>query len=157
MLWNKHKTHEIFATQTGKIVPLEDVPDPIFAGKLVGDGVVILPETGTVCAPIAGKVVTVAPTFHAYVLETADGIGVLVHIGINTLELKGRGFTPQVKTGDTVSVGTPLCEVDLELIKNAGYQTHTPILITNVEDIREMTLQTGKAEAGKTRVIQYTK
>jgi len=159
LLWNKkqNQRHEIFATQTGKITPLEDIPDPIFARKSVGDGVVILPKTGTVVSPVTGKVVAVAPTFHAYCLETADGLEILVHIGINTVELKGRGFVPQVKTGDEVCVGTPLCEVDLELIKHAGYHTHTPILITNTADIREISPQTGTAEAGKTCVIQYVK
>lgn len=157
MFWNKKKTaeNEIYATQSGTIVPIADVPDPVFSEKILGDGVAIIPESGRVVSPVNGKVINVADTLHAFGLETAGGIEILVHIGVNTVELKGKGFTPKVRAGDTVKVGTPLCEVDLSFIRQQGYETYTPILITNMDQVNGISIYTGCAVAGKTCVMSF--
>lgn len=148
---------QIFATQNGKAVPITEVPDPVFADKILGDGVALLPESATVVAPAAGKVINVADTYHAYGIQTEDGLELLIHVGINTVELKGKGFDNHVQVGDTVKVGTPLCDVDWKVVKDAGYETWTPILVTNMEAIKSITVETGDCEAGKTCVIRYEK
>lgn len=159
MFWNKSKKqgNEIISAMTGRVAPVTDVPDPVFADKILGDGVAVLPSTGSVVAPVNGTVINVAETLHAFGLETADGLEILVHIGVNTVELKGKGFSPYVKAGDIVKAGDPLCEVDLQVVKAAGYETWTPILITNMDDIKTFAIETGNAEAGKTCVIRYEK
>lgn len=148
---------EILATQNGKAVPITEVPDPVFADKILGDGVAILPASPTVVSPVEGKVINVADTYHAYGIQTEDGLELLIHVGINTVELKGKGFDNHVKVGDTVHVGTPLCDVDWNLVKEAGFESWTPILVTNMEVIKSLSVETGECEAGKTCVIRYEK
>lgn len=98
----------------------------------------------------------VAETLHAYGITTADGLDLLVHIGVNTVELKGEGFQPQVKVGDQVKAGQLLCLVDMDLMKRKGYPMHTPILLTNGDDCSEIRVYPAKrAQAGKTVVAQY--
>lgn len=148
---------QIFATQNGKAIPITEVPDPVFADKILGDGVAMLPASSTVVSPADGEVVNVADTYHAYGIQTADGLELLIHVGINTVELKGRGFDNHVKVGDRVKVGTPLCDVDWDVVREAGYETYTPIVITNMEAVKSLTVEPGDCEAGKTCVIRYEK
>lgn len=148
---------QIFATQNGKAVPITEVPDPVFADKILGDGVAVLPTSSTVVSPANGKIINVADTYHAYGIETENGLELLVHVGINTVELKGKGFTNHVQVGDKVTVGAPLCDVDWDLVREAGYETWTPILVTNMEAVKNLSVKTGECEAGKTCVIEYEK
>lgn len=149
------KTGEIFATQNGKAVNLSEVPDPVFAEKIVGDGVAIIPQDNTVYSPVKGTVSNVAETLHAVGISTDDGLEMLIHIGIDTVQLKGEGFESLVKQGDKVSVGSPLIKVDLELLKEKGFQIYTPILITNMDSIESMECNIGDTKAGETVVISY--
>ena len=113
---------------------------------------------GKVYAPADGKISMIAETLHAFGITTADGLELLVHIGINTVELGGEGFTPKVKEGDEVKAGQLLCEVDMELMKKKGYPTHTPILLTNGDECADVKLMPNKAaKAGETTVITYRK
>jgi len=98
----------ILAPLSGQVWPIERVPDPVFAQKLMGDGLSIDPVDGTLRAPCAGEVVTLHPASHALTLRTAGGVEVLMHIGIDTVSLKGVGFTPRVRQGDKVDAGAPL-------------------------------------------------
>ena len=146
---------KIFAAQSGTVIPITQVHDEVFAQKVLGDGVAIKPETGTVVSPVTGEVVTVAETLHAYGIKTPDGLEVLVHIGVNTVELNGEGFQGMVKLGDNIKVGTPLCEVNLDLLKKKGYDTDIVIIVTNLKP-ETLTAHTGiKAEAGQTCVLEY--
>lgn len=157
MFGRKNKKSEIFATQNGECVDIKKVPDEVFAEKMLGDGVAIIPKSSEVCSPVDGTVEQVFDTFHAYSIKADDGLEILVHIGLNTVELKGEGFCPKVKTGDRVSAGDLLCSVDLELIKGKGYETFTPIIVTNMGDIKDFEIASGGVLAGKTAVIKYTK
>lgn len=148
---------QVLAPLSGKAVPITEVPDPVFADKILGDGVAVIPTSSTVVSPAAGKVVNVADTYHAYGIETNDGLELLIHVGINTVELKGKGFDNHVRVGDPVKAGTPLCDVDWDVIKQAGYETYTPVLVTNMEVIKSLTVETGDCEAGQTCVIRYEK
>lgn len=150
--------HEIKAVANGEAMPVTDVPDEVFASKALGDGVAVIVTDGKVYSPADGEVSMIAETLHAYGISTDDGLELLVHIGINTVELEGKGFTPRVKKGDRVSAGQLLCEVDMKLMKEKGYQMHTPILMTNGDECEDIQLLSNKkAKAGQTTVITYKK
>lgn len=150
--------HELKAAADGTAILVSEVPDEVFASKALGDGVAVIVTDGRVYAPADGKVSMIAETLHAFGITTADGLELLVHIGINTVELQGEGFTPKVKEGDDVKAGQLLCEVDMELMKEKGYPTHTPILLTNGDECADVKLLPNKAaKAGETTVITYRK
>lgn len=132
-LFKKRKL-QIFAPINGDVVPLEQVPDPVFSQKMMGEGIAVLPTGGKVHAPIDGTVVLIPDTKHAIALKSSDGTEVLIHIGLETVNLKGKGFTILVKTGDNISVGQPLIEVDWVYIKEHAISIITPIIITNSGD-----------------------
>lgn len=140
----------------GTAVPLESVPDDAFSLKVLGEGIAVIPEDGTVVSPADGTITVVAETKHAYAMETEDGLELLIHIGLETVNLKGKGFTPLVKPGDKVKAGTPLCRIDEELWKS-GTPLYTPVVITNHSELTECRTIEGKTEAGKTCIIQYSK
>lgn len=156
-LKNKAKSkQELLAVQTGKIVALESLPDPVFAEKILGDGFAIDPLENKVYSPVTGKVVDVQDTFHAYAIHTDDGLDVLVHIGINTVALQGEGFSPKVKTGDRVKAGDLLCVADLALIKQKGLPIYTVVLVTNMDLLKDFQVACGESVAGQTVAMTYT-
>lgn len=131
-LFGKKTEEEILtAPITGKLVQLEDVPDPVFSEKMMGDGLAIEPSEGVVVAPVDAKVLQVFPTKHAVGLETNNGIEILIHIGLETVSLNGEGFESFVKEGDKVKQGDKLISFDIDIIKEKAKSTVTPIIITN--------------------------
>jgi glucose-specific phosphotransferase system IIA component len=121
----------VAAPMPGRVVPLAEVDDPAFSEGMLGVGLAIEPDDGIVAAPIDGVVTSVFPTGHAVGLRGEDGLEVLIHVGLDTVALAGRGFRPVAAEGARVAVGDPLLEVDLELIRSLGYPTVTPIVATN--------------------------
>ena len=119
---------DVLAPCPGRLVPLSDTPDPVFASEMVGPGVAIDPDPGevTVVSPIAGKVVKVHP--HAFVVLGADGVGVLVHLGINTVRLEGRGFEVLVEQGVTVAAGDPMVRWDPSTVTGEDISTIVPVV-----------------------------
>ncbi|MDO5520472.1 MAG: sucrose-specific PTS transporter subunit IIBC [bacterium] len=124
----------IYAPIEGEVIALNKVPDDTFAGEILGKGCAIIPKVGRVVAPFDGVVETVFDTKHAIGLKSADGVEVLIHIGINTVELDGKYYETYVNDGDTVKAGDLLGSFDIEKIKEAGYEMATPIVITNTDD-----------------------
>ncbi|KAA8783918.1 PTS system trehalose-specific IIC component [Paenibacillus sp. 4624] len=131
------KTIEVMAPLTGTAVPLEQVPDPAFAEKQMGAGIAIEPSGNQVVAPFDAKVAHVIKSKHAVILEHASGLQVLIHVGINTVSLKGEGFSMYVDTGDRVRAGEKLLEFDRTVIENAGYPLITPVIIPDGQDMVE--------------------
>ncbi len=124
----------VSAPVKGKIVELSHVPDQTFSDKILGDGIAILPEEGKVYAPADGEVSCVMDTKHAVAFTSAQGLEILIHVGLETVELKGKHFTSHVQSGAKVKEGDLLLEFDLEALKKAGYQTVTPVIVTNAGD-----------------------
>lgn len=133
----------------GEHIKLDEVPDPAFASGALGSGIGINPTEGLVVAPAAGTITTVFPTGHAIGIETENGAEVLIHIGLDTVNLDGEGFETLVQQGDRVNTGQELVRFDIEAISRAGYPTATPVVVTNtdrfssVSDIAGDQLETG--------------
>lgn len=122
----------------GKVIPLTEVKDPTFSQEILGKGAAIIPEKGVVYAPFDGKVDAVFETGHALGLVSEDGVELLVHVGIDTVNLKGKYFTPKKKSGDTMKKGDILLEFDIDKIKANGYDVTTPIIISNTEQFAKV-------------------
>lgn len=120
---------------SGKLLPLEEVPDQVFAQKMMGDGFALELTDSTIVAPISGEVILVFPTGHAFGIKTKDGVEILLHLGIDTVELEGQGFNSKVKKGDFVKQGDVLTVMDLDLIKNHGKSIISPMIFTSGEQI----------------------
>lgn len=122
---------QIYAPINGQIISIEEVPDPVFNQKMMGEGVAVIPTEGSICSPVDGTILQVAPTKHAVGILAKDGSEILIHIGLETVALKGEGFQVAVTTGDKVSKGQRLIDVDWEYIKLHAKSIITPIVITN--------------------------
>lgn len=127
-------TNDLAAPVSGKVIPLEQVKDETFASGMLGQGVAIEPTDNIIYSPIEGTVETIFETKHAIGLKSADGLELLIHIGMDTVNLKGDGFKQLIKVGQKVQIGTPLMEVDFAKIKAAGYEIVTPMVITNAPE-----------------------
>lgn len=149
------KETKILAPVTGKIIPLDQVPDEVFAQKILGDGVGVIPSEGKIYSPVTGEISSVTDSKHAYAIETEDGIQMLVHFGLDTVALKGEGFTAKVKAGDKVQAGDLLAEVDLDLLKGKNIETTTPIVVCAGLDVNELEITYGDVKAKD--VIMTTK
>lgn len=154
-----NKKLQLAAPLDGKIIALDQVPDAVFAQKTVGDGAAIAEVSGDlVCAPADGSVEMIFHTNHAFVVKTTDGVEVLTHIGINTVELKGQGFERLVEEGSAVKSGQPIIRINRQLISEAGFSLVTPVVITNGDTISNLEAAVGKTVvAGKDMMLSYKK
>ncbi|MCT6888857.1 MAG: beta-glucoside-specific PTS transporter subunit IIABC [Lactobacillus sp.] len=133
-----YKEEKLVAPLNGQVVPLSEVKDEVFSSGSMGKGVAIEPQEGKVCSPLDGEVVMVFPTGHAIGLKSNNGAEVMIHIGMDTVELDGKGFTTLVKKGQSIKKGDPLIKFDLEAIKKAGFETTTPVIVTNSNNYHEV-------------------
>lgn len=144
---------KVIAPLSGKVIALSEVPDEVFSQKVLGDGAAIIPEDGKIVSPVNGEVSTVSETLHAYGFTSDDGLEILVHVGIDSVALKGAGFTAHVKEGDKVKAGDLVAEVDLDVLKKNNIPTITPVLVCDGADELVMTAATGSVAAGKSVVL----
>lgn len=145
----------VYATQNGIILPIEDMPDEVFAAKVLGDGICLVPADGKVYCPVAGVIESIADAGHAFGVVALDGADIMIHIGVDTVEMAGKGFKNRVYIGQRLKVGDLLCEVDLPALMKAGYAIHTAVLLTNPEMFKIVNFYSGNAVAGITRAFQY--
>ncbi|MGN0609556.1 MAG: PTS transporter subunit IIBC [Oscillospiraceae bacterium] len=151
------KEIKILSPVNGKAVPLDSVPDPVFADKVLGDGCGVIPSDGKIYSPVDGTVSSIADTKHAYGFTTDGGVDVLVHFGLETVSLHGEGFTSHVKEGDKVTAGQLVAEVDIELLKSKKLNTVTPVLICSGGEGLEITASLGEVKAGESVLLTLHK
>ncbi|MDF7637995.1 PTS glucose transporter subunit IIA [Lactobacillus sp. ESL0791] len=132
----KKKTEDIYTPVTGKIIPITEVKDAVFSEKMMGDGFAVEPEEIAIYAPVAGEISTVFPTKHALGITTAAGLEVLVHMGLDTVELKGASFENLVEVGQRVDQNTKISTMDVVAIREAGYDPTVVIVYTNMDKIK---------------------
>src|SRR5688572_1495403 len=126
------------APLSGVLVPIDQVPDPVFAQKMVGDGVSIDPTTARLLAPCDGRIIQIHSAAHALTIASEQGIEVLIHIGLDTVNLKGQGFTARVRLGDVVRAGDPLIDFDADYVATRAKSLLTQIVITNLDRVSSM-------------------
>ncbi len=145
---------DIVMPVNGELMDISNVPDAVFSQKMTGDGFAVLPHDGKICSPVYGKVFNVFPSKHAIGIMSDGGKEVLVHIGVNTVKLKGKGFTVLVEEGDLVSAGQPIMEVDLDYVKENAKSIISPIIFSNLPEGASVTLnKTGVLKAGEGQII----
>ena len=140
---------ELMAPMDGVILPLEQVPDPVFSQKMVGDGISIDPTSQVLCAPCAGEVSHVHRAGHALTMTTADGLELMMHIGLDTVQLKGEGFTPKVEAGQAVKSGEALIEFDADFLATHAKSLLTQVLVTNSERVSHFLPESGYVQSGR--------
>jgi PTS system D-glucosamine-specific IIC component len=142
----------------GEVVPITEVPDQVFAGKMMGDGFAILPAEGLVVSPVDGKIVNLFPTKHAIGILSDNGREILVHVGIDTVNFKGQGFETLVSENDRIVKGQPLLKFDIAYIKEHAKSTITPIVFTNLAEGEKVVIEKqGHADLKKEGIIKITK
>lgn len=139
-LKGKSKDNIIYSPCNGKVVPLTAVSDPTFSEKILGDGFAVIPSEGKVYAPADGEVTMVFDTLHAVTIRTNQGTELLIHIGLDTVTLKGEPFSAHIASGDKVKRGDLLLDVDLDKIKAAGLDIITPVIICNTDDYSDISI-----------------
>ncbi len=140
-LFKKQMKCEVAAPVKGEAVSIHEVSDQTFRDEILGKGIAIRPEDGEFYAPVDGTVTLIFNTLHAVSITSEDGVEILIHVGLDTVALKGEPFTSHVKTGDVVKKGDLLLSADLEKIRTAGYDTITPIVICNTPDFAEVSVE----------------
>ena len=139
----------ILSPLDGRVIPLEEVPDEVFAEKVLGDGAAVIPENGNIYSPIDGEIVSIPESLHAYGIRSDAGIEMIVHFGLETVNLKGEGFSPKVKVGDRVKAGQLLCIADMDFLKSKGINTVTPVLVTDGAEEGSFSVKTGEIRHGE--------
>lgn len=150
----KGLTEEVYSVADGQVVALEQVKDPVFAQKMMGDGFAVEPANGNIVSPVSGTVSSIFPTKHALGIVTEPGLEVLVHIGLDTVSLEGKPFTVHVAEGQKVAAGDLLVTADLDAIRAAGRETSTVVVFTNAEAIKSVKLEQTGSLAAKTAVAK---
>lgn len=153
---DKNTVKTLIAPVDGKILDLSEVEDPVFSQKMMGEGIAVIPEDNTIVAPADGKIVLIPETRHAFGMKLADGMELLVHVGLDTVSLGGEGFTALVNINDEVKAGTPILKVDTDFVKSKGISLTTPLIIMNHGEYELTAFHTeGNAKAGETVLIEY--
>ena len=139
----------ILSPLDGRVIPLEEVPDEVFAEKVLGDGAAVIPENGNIYSPIDGEIVSIPESLHAYGIRSDAGIEMIVHFGLETVNLRGEGFSPKVKVGDRVKAGQLLCTADMDFLRSKGINTVTPVLVTDGAEEGSFSVKTGEIRHGE--------
>lgn len=143
------------APMSGKIIPVDKIEDDVFSQKILGDGLGILPCSNEVFSPVNGTIIQVIDTKHAVAIEGDDGIEILLHLGIDTVSLKGEGFEVFVKEGDSVKAGQKIMTMDCDFVASKGLNTTCCIIITNHTSLKKYSISSGDVAACKDTIIEF--
>ncbi|MBU2704810.1 PTS glucose transporter subunit IIA [Zooshikella marina] len=143
----------LVAPVTGEIIAIEDVPDPVFAQKMAGDGIAINPTGDTLVAPCEGVIGKIFRTNHAFTLTTDAGVELFVHFGVDTVNLKGEGFERLIEENTRVKPGDPVIRLNLPLLQKTAVSVVTPVVISNVDQFASLEKKSGQVTAGKEPVL----
>lgn len=153
-----NKGDSVVSPMKGQLIPITDVPDAVFSGKMMGDGFAIVPSEGTVVSPVDGTIMNLFPTKHAMGIQSDSGREILLHVGIDTVNLKGQGFDVLVTEGAHVKKGQPLLRVDLDYVKEHATSTITPIVFTNLGDGERVEIRkSGQVDVQEEDIISILK
>ncbi len=157
MFQSKNKTiYEIKAPLSGTVIPLEQIRDNVFSQKILGSGAAVIPSDNLVLSPVDGTIMQISDTGHLYTIETAEGICILIHIGIGTASLPAGSIKSFVMAGQSVRAGNVLAQADLEKIRSYGIDLCTPVVITGDESVHITECTEGSCTGGETVILQYT-
>ncbi|MGG5369342.1 PTS sugar transporter subunit IIA [Enterococcus sp. AZ196] len=144
----KSKINEIMTPVNGMVVGLKEVNDPVFSGKMMGEGFAVKPSDGKICAPVKGRIKSIFPTLHALTMETEDGLDVLIHIGLDTVELNGGGFSSIIQEGQKVKAGDPLVQVDLAFLAKNDKDDIVIVVLPEMKD-KKLAINLGTRQVGE--------
>lgn len=153
---DKVTQYQIKAPLSGKVVPLDEVADKVFVDRVLGDGAAIIPTDGRILSPVDGVLTSVPESKHAYCFRSDDGLNILVHVGLETVSLKGEGFTVHVKEGERVRAGQHIADVDLELLKSKNLNPVTPVLLCDAPEVISFHISNGNVIAGENNVFSVS-
>ncbi len=156
-LFHKKQEQTVLSPMSGYAKKIDAVADEAFAEKMLGDGAAVVPDKGEIYSPVNGVLADITDTKHAFCITAKDGTDILLHVGINTVNLKGEGFTVFKKAGDSVRAGEKLAEVDLELLKKHGMPFDTPVLLTEPEHFEIVRISDGRLRGGTDVLFTYKK
>lgn len=151
----KKSKRAIVAPITGKVIPLEKVNDQVFASGIMGKGVAVIPDEDVYVAPVDGTITIISETKHAFGMKTDNGLELLVHIGIDSVYLKGEGYTVLTPEGTKVKQGTPIIKIDRDVFAQKNISLETPVLVLNHTEYEIDILENSKCEVGKTELMKY--
>ena len=151
------KQREVYSPADGIAIKLSDVPDEAFSERLLGDGAAVIPQNRNIYSPVSGQIVDITDSKHAFCIRSDDGAEILLHIGIDTVNLKGEGFNVKVTTGDKVKSGDKIAEVDFEFLKKNNLKTEIPIVLTESENYTITQVNEGKVSGGRDVLFMYKK
>lgn len=151
----KPEIKTLLAPVDGQVIDLSEVDDPVFSQKMMGDGVAIIPESNVIKAPADGTIVLIPETKHAFGMKLADGLELLVHVGLDTVKLGGEGFSALVDINQEVKAGTPILQVDTDFVKSKGISLTTPMIVMNHADYELISYTSGKKAKSGDVLVEY--
>ncbi|UDG79280.1 PTS system glucose-specific EIIA component [Candidatus Ecksteinia adelgidicola] len=160
LIFNKKQgvdTLDIIAPISGEIVNIEDVPDAVFSEKIVGDGVAIKPYGNKIVSPVNGTISKIFETNHAFSIKSEYGVELFVHFGIDTVNLKGKGFNRIAQEGKIVNIGDVIIEFDLVFLNKKAKSIITPVVISNIDEFKELIKMSGNVTIGKSIIMRLKK
>ena len=153
----KQKERAVYSPADGIAVKLTDVPDEAFSQGILGLGAAVIPKTGNIYSPVDGEIIDITDTKHAFCITADDGTEILLHIGIDTVKLKGEGFCVKIVSGDKVKAGAKIAEVDLEVLEKNSISKHTPVILTEAQNYNITQVHEGEVFGGKDVLFLYKK
>lgn len=153
----KQKENAVYSPADGVAVKLADVPDDAFSQGILGLGAAVIPKNGNIYSPVDGEIIDITDTKHAFCITADDGTEILLHIGVDTVKLKGEGFQVKIVSGDRVKAGSKIAEVDLEVLEKNSISKHTPVILTEAQEYNITQVHEGEVSGGKDILFLYKK